>query len=158
MCGQRQPILEFLKYARALPAATSTGEQKPCWSDAPGMYGLTVSRRHDGIDKSGGPLVMRTLYIVLWPRDNQDVGNHPKSLTSTLIRYLTQLCSKASIFLQKVQVALPSDIEEHAEDKKSSTTACRLYTYSRHNHSTGNWMPRISTSHPYRCVPQFGLF
>ena len=97
LCGDRVAILKYLREVGALNSPQSAPDSINLAASERGIYGITVTE--SGGSSSSGPVssgISRKLYVVMWPRNEGETDIRPASTTTTLMRYLTQLCNEVS--------------------------------------------------------------
>ena len=99
IAGQRLSILQFLGLVGAISSPATSGCQGYFVNAGPGIYGVSVSApkpESEGTEKAT-QRKDNMLYVILWPPSAENVTVESRSITATLMRYLTQLCREVSV-------------------------------------------------------------
>ena len=99
IAGQRLSILQFLGLVGTNSSPATSGCQGYFVNAGPGIYGVSVSAPKSECDgtKKATQCKDNMLYVILWPPSAENATVDSRSITATLMRYLTQLCREVSV-------------------------------------------------------------
>ena len=100
IAGQRLSILQFLGLVGAISSPATSACQGYFVNAGPGIYGVSVSApksESEGAEKTTEERKESMLYVILWPPSAENATVESRSITATLMRYLTQLCREVSV-------------------------------------------------------------